>query len=488
MKLGVAALAVGLLGSANGVFGQALSIGDSVNLFHIPRDEKQEPVGREAYLIPRFTVLIDHAPVTDSSPDSVFARLFSFATGTQTRALIITAQFNNLPEMPLLVVERTANSFKQHSVIGRSVAPALLYPANGRRLLLRMRHSVAYNAPAITKYLGLASTLSAGMLNAPIGLLPAGLAVDTKDIEHTISSIFSTQQEYLFDVELSDTLVKANRRLDFVFYDRTKTKAGASAMATVEIDLETRPSLFMDPDANGKYADVSASKVLSRELGITTLNKKLSEIPQFAATRLTNTTAAQYTEACAAVRQPLYSFGMTDVDVSLAYYSVVATSEVIQPNGCPRPDEQARMTTVYGLPPLTAKLPAGAVVDEWAQYYKAPMETLAKAATGQGQYGDILGRTIIVRQYGAKLLDLPLDEEHRLSPGAFEQKMAKAEVSEIGEFEYLRNGEVTALTVVAKNGRYRLDATFASEGLPGQQAIRLQQIVVRPAELRVTRN
>jgi hypothetical protein len=487
MKVGVAALAAGLLCSANCVFGQSMSVGDSVSMFPIPRGE-DKPVPREAYLIPRFTVLIDNAPVTNATPDSVFSRVFSFATGTQTRALVITAQFNDLPEMPLLVVERTANTFKQHSVIGRSVTPALLYPANGRRLTLRMRHSMTFNAPAITKFLGLASTLSAGMLSAPVGLLPAGLAVNTKDIENTIDSIFSTQQEYRFDLELSDTLVKEIEKLQFYFYDRTKTAKGSTVMAIVEIDLETRPSLFMDPDANGKYADVSASKVLARELGATTLNKKLSEIPQFAATRLTTTTAAQYVEGCTAVRQPLYSFGMTDVDVSLAYYSVVATSEVIQPNICPRPDEQARMTTVYGLPPLKAKLPGGAAVDEWTQYYKDPMETFAKAATGQGTYGDILSNTVIVKQYGGKLLDLPLDEVQRLSPREFEQKIAKAELSALGEFEYLRNGEVTALTVVAKNGRYRLDATFGSEGLPGQQAIRLQQILVRPADVRITRN
>jgi hypothetical protein len=433
--------------------------------------------------------LIDHAPVTNSTPDSTFSRIFSFATGTKTRALVITAQFNDLPEMPLLVVERTSNNFKQHSVIGRSVTPALLYPANGRRLALRMRHSMTFSAPAIAKYLGLASTLSAGMLNAPIGLLPAGLAVDSKDIEYTISSMFSTQQEYLFDVELSDTLVKENEKLQFYFYDRTKTAPGANVMAIVEIDLETRPSLFMDPDGNGKYTDVSASKVLARELGTTTLNKKLSEIPQFAATRLTTTTAAQYVEACTAVRQPLYSLGMTDVDVSLAYYSVAATSEVIQPNVCPRPDEQARMMTVYGMPPLKAKLPAGSTTDEWTQYYKDPMEAFAKAATGRAKYGDLLSDTIIVQQYGRKLLDLPPDKEHRLSPAEFEQLMAKAEVSELGEFEYLRSGEVTALTVVAKDGRYRIDATFRGDGLPGQQqAIRLKQILVRPATAVVRRN
>ena len=173
--------------------------------------------------------------------------------------------------------------------------------------------------------------------------------------------------------------------------------------------------------------------------------------------------------------------GFTQVDVSLAYYSIAVASPAIQPNICPREDERARMHKDYGLPMMRGEAAVDAPVDE-ATYYKTMMDAVAKTILSGSGYADLAGDTIVFRQTAKLIADLEVGKDYRLSPAELEGLIRKVQVKQFSTFTFLGGGDVLVRNVSTANEKYtatmRLEAVSSA---PGQATVvRLRSILIQP--------
>ena len=396
-------------------------IANSVRVFTPLRPTPAQP---DTYLVPRFGVYVGGTRVTDSSPDSVLLRLFS-ATGIwkDAKALAITVQFSGMPEIPVLAVNRTGNSFKQASIHNVPLTPSLQYPGTARVMTVRYRYSTETTTD-IAKLMAAATEISTAIAGAPVAFLANPLVTKAgKEIDTILAAAFKVDQSYSFEIGLNTKLIQHVERLELVYYDRAFSNPSATPIATLVIALDMEKSLFHTPDSKGQFPHANEGQILNGKLGReqSAYDYLKANSNAFVSMIGPNATPEQYYAGCDSIRIPISVMGLTPPDQSMLMWAAAMSSPAKKSDKCPTSSERKKMSTL-GLPAIEDE---GQVGGDYAVHYKPTLDTLVNVFKNKHSLTSVANDDIRIYQTAQVLPDVPLNSQQYLSPNDVDAKLSK---------------------------------------------------------------
>lgn len=464
--------------------GVAGPLSSSVRVFTTLRDPTAIP-GDNAYLVPTFSIFVGNTPLTNSSPDPLLARFFS-ATGiaSTTKAVAITVEFTGMPEVPLLIVEKTSNKYKQTSVANLSLTPSLQYPAAGRTMTIRYRYSSSFDSTLPTKMFTYASTISSLVSGAPLGLL-AKPEIDQvgQSLQSVLTSTFSIAQELTFQIGISKPLATYVDRLEVSYYDHPASSSNAQEIVRLVASLATTPSLFTDPDAAGKYTNADSSAILNKVLGKQSVYDYLkSQTNDFIVMRAGGATAQQYANGCEAIRDPINRLGLTSNDVSLVYWAATSSVEPSNSSMCPHSEEKKRMKSL-GLPSISGDTGASPPTNIYENYHKPALEKLARLFIYGGSSSEVAGDSVGYQQFAEMIPGVALAENNFYATGAFDKVLGNLRATSFTDWGLIpgTTSDYVVKTVIVGGKKYniqvRLELVQTSSGASEAKVARVTRLV-----------
>lgn len=455
-RLSRALAALLLAGWPLGAFAQ-FSAGAGVTVVSI--DRPVEPA-HDSYLVSTFKVLVGNAQVTSNTAPSVLAQLFSSLVLKNAKALALTVKFGDLPEVPMLLVERTSSGeFRQHILLESSPIPVLRFPGGGDRLTVRMRYTNNNDSRLLESIAGLVEDVGRSFGGIPVSLLTASTTRNAKQIDGIIARTFSPAQEYQISLDLSENFLRFKRQTTFTFFDRATRDGGARPLARLDILFEDKGSLFWlrpfdrEAGSHGAFENPSHLTFLTWKAGphAMSLNETMVKNVAFQKMYGTDTTADQYVAGCRATKVALLTLGLNEADVLFAYWAAVKSADVRKFEECPSEEDRARMAEPYGLQiALVPRTP----VNSWEAHYKPTLDKFVAAVKSGSKLTEVASDVIVFEQKVPVFEGVEVAKAQLLLTDQFEALLSRSKPTEVAGIIPTENGEALIRTIKIGQNTY----------------------------------
>jgi hypothetical protein len=481
----IAALAVmSTFAALTGPASADLNIGRSVSQTIEPRSEFG-PQPDNAYLVPRFKVLVGNAEVVNSLPASVISRFFSaierprgqthlrirrararscvdqpsnHQSGKETKAVAITAKVDNGPEFPLLIVTHDGNTYSQDLAVSRALPPAMAFPGGARPFVISMKSSTTFNSVLASNILSAASAASAVIGGIPAAVLSPTAKSAGATLDQLISSTFTTSVNFRFSNDLTYDDVKNIAAITLAFFDGDASK-NAPVIAQVRLELPIKTSIVgTRHEKTGKFMNPEPNTMLAAPLKDRTFWDLLhqGEIGTFMGQLKATTSLPAYSIGCGQIRNAIAGWGLNEADNRAIFYSAISTLKPL-PQGfdCPTEQERSQMASTYGLlPPLVS----GSPWDAYRDLMEGSMQNILRASAS---VAPIMGKSLRFVQTSAAFKDIAVGETGKQMSVADIDALFKANpVTEFKSFQYLGDGTAFVGSLVVNGTKYQATVTF----------------------------